>query len=83
MWEAQKIVELYPDYHVYSNNCQNFVLYLLKVACPDCRLPRTIKKVVDDMHMLTYLRSTESRVDIRQQESLTGCKSQTDLTDEQ
>jgi len=71
--EAQKIVELYPDYNAYSNNCQNFVLYLLKVACPDCDLPRTIKKVVDDMHMLTYLRSTESRVDmLRQQECLSS-----------
>jgi hypothetical protein len=45
-WPASMITRKYPDYDAYTNNCQNFVLYLLKYACPGCPAPRTIREVV-------------------------------------
>lgn len=40
---ATQIVRDHPYYHAYTNNCQNFVMYLLAVACPGSVTPRTIK----------------------------------------
>jgi len=43
---ATKIVQKYPDYHFYTNNCQNFVLYLHAFACPEFATPKTINDAV-------------------------------------
>ena len=39
-----------PDYNAYTNNCQNFVVYLIEFACPSsCKTPKTIKEVIDTL----------------------------------
>lgn len=44
---ASDIVRPRPDYNAYTNNCQNFVLYLLEFACPQSLiLPKTFKDAV-------------------------------------
>lgn len=45
---ACRITELYPDYHGYSNNCQNFVQYLLDKVCPKCSTPQTIQELINN-----------------------------------
>jgi len=52
---ANKITELYPCYHGYTNNCQNFVRYLLHFACPGRDVPKTIQGTVTEV--LTYFQS--------------------------
>ena len=79
--EAQKIVELHPDYNAYSNNCQNFVLHFLKFACLDPNRPRTIEHVVRDV--FARLRLNEPRLNAcHRQQSLSSRMSQIGLTDE-
>ena len=43
---ASEITKQYPNYDGYTNNCQNFVRYLLNYACPDCNAPATIQDKV-------------------------------------
>lgn len=42
---ASIITQRYPDYHAYTNNCQNFVLYLLQFACEEFMAPKSISEV--------------------------------------
>jgi len=44
---AERIIRLHPEYHPYSNNCQNFVRYLLEFACPECDAPKTIQETLE------------------------------------
>jgi hypothetical protein len=44
--EASNITRMYPDYDGYTNNCQNFVRYLLAFACQDHVAPNTIEHAV-------------------------------------
>ena len=46
---AGKIIRDHPDYRFYTNNCQNFVLYLLNFACQEPVTPKTIKLSVNGM----------------------------------
>ena len=39
------ITQRYPDYCAYTNNCQNFVLYLLQFACADSTAPKCISQI--------------------------------------
>ena len=43
---AIEIVTRYPDYRLFTNNCQNFVKYLLEALCPDAPIPNTIESVL-------------------------------------
>jgi len=43
---ANKIVTRYPDYHLFTNNCQNFVKYLLEALCSIAPIPNTIETVL-------------------------------------
>jgi len=47
--QASTITRKYPDYDGYTNNCQNFVQYLLAFACPSSTLlgPKTIREMVE------------------------------------
>lgn len=49
---AYDICDRYPDYHGYSNNCQNFVRYLLKYVCqrPSVNVPLTIQETVETLN---------------------------------
>ena len=42
-----RILEEHPDYHVFENNCQNFVKYLLEAVCPSAPIPATIQMVLE------------------------------------
>lgn len=46
---AINIVQTHPDYQFYTNNCQNFVLYLHAFACPEFLTPKTINHAVTDI----------------------------------
>lgn len=56
---AYEIRNLYPDYHGFSNNCQNFVQYLLKFVCPKLTevAPLTIHESVQLVCNVVTLRS--------------------------
>jgi hypothetical protein len=41
-----RIVLERPDYHLFENNCQNFVKFLLEVICPGSPIPATIENVL-------------------------------------
>jgi hypothetical protein len=43
---ASAITQTHPDYYAFTNNCQNFVLYLLTFACKDYMAPKSISDVV-------------------------------------
>src|SRR6266496_396384 len=43
---ATHIIRSHPDYNAFTNNCQNFVLYLLQYAC---RQPHTTPKSFRDI----------------------------------
>ena len=43
---ATEIITRYPDYCLFTNNCQNFVKYLLEALCPDATIPDTIETVL-------------------------------------
>lgn len=47
--EASNITRTYPDYDGYTNNCQNFVRYLLAFACQESVAPNTIELAVKSM----------------------------------
>lgn len=47
--EASKITRMYPDYDGYTNNCQNFVRYLLAFACQESVTPNTIELAVKSL----------------------------------
>jgi hypothetical protein len=51
---ACRITREHPDYNAYNNNCQKFVVYLLKVACPGCAHPKTINEAVTSL--ITYVK---------------------------
>lgn len=46
---AHRITKSKPNYDGYSNNCQNFVHYLLTFACPGCMKPKTIQDVLSPL----------------------------------
>jgi hypothetical protein len=46
---ASKITRLHPDYDGYTNNCQNFVCYLLSFACENPLTPKTIELLVKNL----------------------------------
>jgi hypothetical protein len=46
---ASKITRMYPDYDGYTNNCQNFVRYLLAFACQESVTPNTIELAVKSL----------------------------------
>jgi hypothetical protein len=43
---ASEIIRLHPDYDGYTNNCQNFVCYLLSFACENPVTPKTFELLV-------------------------------------
>jgi len=47
--EASKITRMHPDYDGYTNNCQNFVRYLLAFVCQECATPNTIELAVKSL----------------------------------
>jgi hypothetical protein len=47
--EASKITRMHPDYDGYTNNCQNFVRYLLAFACQESVTPNTIELAVKSL----------------------------------
>jgi hypothetical protein len=52
---AASITSTYPHYDGYSNNCQNFVLYLLDYLCPGASLPDSIQGLVNGLFSSFYL----------------------------
>src|SRR2546423_14378791 len=44
---AFRISTTYKNYHGYTNNCQNFVRYMLEYVCPEASAPETIKELVE------------------------------------
>ena len=46
---ATQIVRDHPDYHAYTNNCQNFVIYLLAVACPGSVIPNDDQNIYNEV----------------------------------
>lgn len=50
--QACKITRKYPDYDGLTNNCQNYVLYLLEFACPGCVAPQTFQIALNDLPSL-------------------------------
>jgi hypothetical protein len=46
---ASKITRTHPDYNGYTNNCQNFVRYLLAFACQESVTPNTIELAVKSL----------------------------------
>jgi hypothetical protein len=49
IFSAQQLTEASPMYHGLTNNCQNFVVYLLRYICPQSTLsvlPTTIQKTL-------------------------------------
>lgn len=46
---ATNIITKYPDYAAFTNNCQNFVLYLLQYACRQLHtMPKPVGHIVRD-----------------------------------
>ena len=44
---ADRLTETHPIYHGLTNNCQNFVVYLLRYICPQSTaLPSTIQQAI-------------------------------------
>lgn len=44
---AARIITTRPEYHLFTNNCQNFCKYLVEAVCPDSRLcPATIRDIL-------------------------------------
>jgi hypothetical protein len=53
---AYDICERHPEYHGYSNNCQNFVRHLLKYVCPrsSTNVPLTIQETIETLNFRCY-----------------------------
>jgi hypothetical protein len=48
-YQGIRITEQYPDYHGYTNNCQNFVRRLLDFISPGNSGPKTIENFINDL----------------------------------
>ena len=49
---AAKIVEEHPNYHLFTDNCQNFGQYLVKDICgQDALCPATIQKILERLFL--------------------------------
>jgi len=46
---AYIITQQHPNHDGYTNNCQNFVQYLLNYACPGSFAPKTIQEFINDL----------------------------------
>lgn len=53
---ATNIIAKYPDYAAFTNNCQNFVLYLLQYACHQPHtMPKPVGHIVRDLWLSSKL----------------------------
>src|SRR5271170_8486933 len=54
---AYEIKDLYPDYDGFTNNCQNFVQYLMKYVCPQptVSIPSTVQDVLQNLFSLNFV----------------------------
>lgn len=43
------ITTTHKNFHGYTNNCQNFVRYLLEYVCPGLSAPQTLKELVEGL----------------------------------
>ena len=44
---AIRIIKSRPNFHLFENNCQNFVKFLLEAMCPTAPVPETIRCVIE------------------------------------